>query len=65
MAEAGEAGLYRGKADEKLEEKAAAVLEVIDSIRKHERSAHKIRLKLKHCRKKSRRLTPFPIMAPG
>ncbi|HTY62791.1 MAG TPA: RNA polymerase sigma factor RpoD [Acidobacteriota bacterium] len=40
--------------DEKLEEKAAAVLEVIDSIRKHERSAHKIRLKLKHCRKKSR-----------
>jgi RNA polymerase primary sigma factor len=40
--------------DEKLEEKAEAVLEVIDSIRKHERAAHKIRLKLKHCRKKSR-----------
>ena len=40
--------------DEKLEEKAAAVLEVIESIRKHERAAHKIRLKLKHCRKKSR-----------
>ena len=32
--------------DEKLEEKAAAVLEVIESIRKHERAAHKIRLKL-------------------
>lgn len=40
--------------EEKLEEKAAAVLEVIDSIRKHERAAHKIRLKLSHCRKKSR-----------
>jgi len=40
--------------DEKLEEKAAAVLEVIESIRKHERAAHKIRLKLSHCRKKSR-----------
>jgi RNA polymerase primary sigma factor len=40
--------------DEKIEEKAAAVLEVVESIRKHERSAHKIRLKLKQCRKKSR-----------
>jgi len=40
--------------EEKLEEKAAAVLEVIESIRKHERAAHKIRLKLSHCRKKSR-----------
>ena len=40
--------------DEKLEEKAAAVLDVIESIRKHERSAHRVRLKLKQCRKKSR-----------
>jgi RNA polymerase primary sigma factor len=40
--------------DEKLEEKANAVLDVIESIRKHDRSAHKIRLKLTHCRKSSR-----------
>jgi RNA polymerase primary sigma factor len=40
--------------DERLEEKAAAVMEVIDSIRKHERSAHKIRIKLSRCRKGSR-----------
>ena len=40
--------------EEKFEEKAAAVLDVIESIRKHERAAHKIRLKLGHCRKKSR-----------
>jgi RNA polymerase primary sigma factor len=40
--------------EEKLEEKAVAVLDVIESIRKHERAAHKIRLKLSHCRKKSR-----------
>jgi RNA polymerase primary sigma factor len=40
--------------DEKLEEKAIAVLEVIESIRKHERAAHKIRLKLSRCRRGSR-----------
>jgi RNA polymerase primary sigma factor len=40
--------------DERLDEKEASVLEVIESIRKHERSAHKIRLKLSHCRKGSR-----------
>jgi RNA polymerase primary sigma factor len=40
--------------DERLEEKAAGILEVIESIRKHERSAHKIRLKLSRCRKGSR-----------
>ena len=40
--------------DEKLEERAAGVLEVIESIRKHERAAHKIRIKLSRCRKGSR-----------
>jgi RNA polymerase primary sigma factor len=40
--------------DEKLEEKANALLEVIESIRKHERQAHKMRLKLAHCRRGSR-----------
>ncbi len=40
--------------DDRLEEKAAAVLEVVDSIRKHERAAHKIRLKLSKCRRGSR-----------
>lgn len=40
--------------DEKLEERAAGVLEVIESIRKHERAAHKIRVKLSRCRKGSR-----------
>jgi RNA polymerase primary sigma factor len=40
--------------DERLEEKADALLEVIESIRKHERSAHKMRLKLGRCRKGSR-----------
>jgi len=40
--------------DERLDEKAAGVLEVIDSIRKHERQAHKIRFKLSRCRKGSR-----------
>lgn len=40
--------------DGKLEEKAAAVLSVIDSIRKHERAANKIRQKLARCRKGSR-----------
>jgi RNA polymerase primary sigma factor len=40
--------------DEKLVERAAGVLEVIESIRKHERAAHKIRIKLSRCRKGSR-----------
>jgi RNA polymerase primary sigma factor len=40
--------------DERLEEKADAIVEVIESIRKHERAAHKIRMKLTHCRKGSR-----------
>jgi RNA polymerase primary sigma factor len=40
--------------DERLEERAAGVLEVIESIRKHERAAHKIRVKLSRCRKGSR-----------
>jgi RNA polymerase primary sigma factor len=40
--------------DEKLEEKANAVLEVIEGIRKLERQAHKMRLKLSRCRKGSR-----------
>jgi RNA polymerase primary sigma factor len=40
--------------DERLEEKAVGVLEVIESIRKHERAAHKIRVKLGRCRKGSR-----------
>ena len=40
--------------DERLEEKADAILEVIESIRKHERAAHKIRIKLSRCRKGSR-----------
>ncbi len=40
--------------DERLEEKAEAVLEVIESIRRHERAAHRIRLKLGRCRKGSR-----------
>jgi RNA polymerase primary sigma factor len=40
--------------DDRLEEKAAGVLEVVDSIRKHERAAHKIRLKLSRCRRGSR-----------
>jgi RNA polymerase primary sigma factor len=37
-----------------LEEKTVAVLKVIESIRKHERAAHRIRLKLRRCRKGSR-----------
>ena len=40
--------------DETLEEKSTDVLKVIESIRKHERSAHRIRLKLSRCRKGSR-----------
>jgi RNA polymerase primary sigma factor len=40
--------------DERLEEKAVAVLDVVESIRKHERAAYKIRMKLTRCRKGSR-----------
>jgi len=40
--------------EEGLEEKSAAILQVVDSIRKHERAAHRIRLKLNRCRKGSR-----------
>jgi RNA polymerase primary sigma factor len=40
--------------DERLEEKAAGVLDVIESIRKHERLAHKTRIKMSRCRKGSR-----------
>jgi len=40
--------------EERLEEKALEVLKVIESIRKHERAAHRIRLKLRRCRKGSR-----------
>ena len=40
--------------DDRLDEKAATLLETIESIRKHERSAHRIRLKLSRCRKGSR-----------
>jgi RNA polymerase primary sigma factor len=40
--------------EEGLEEKAASIISVIESIRRHEQSAHKIRLKIKRCRKGSR-----------
>jgi RNA polymerase primary sigma factor len=40
--------------EERLEEKKAAVLEVIESIRRHERSANRMRVKLARCRKGSR-----------
>ena len=40
--------------EEGLEEKAASTISVIESIRRHEQSAHKIRLKIKRCRKGSR-----------
>jgi RNA polymerase primary sigma factor len=40
--------------DEVLEEKSASVLKVIESIRKHERAAHRIRIKISRCRKGSR-----------
>jgi len=40
--------------EERLEEKKAAVLEVLESIRKHERSANRMRAKLAKCRKGSR-----------
>ncbi len=40
--------------EEKLEEKKEAILDVIESIRRHERAANKIRAKLSSCRKGSR-----------
>ena len=40
--------------EEGLEEKAASTISVIESIRRHEQAAHKIRLKIKRCRKGSR-----------
>jgi RNA polymerase primary sigma factor len=40
--------------EERLEERKTAILDVIESIRKHERAAHKIRIKLSRCRKGSR-----------
>ena len=40
--------------EEGLEEKAASIISVIESIRRHEQAAHKIRLKIKRCRKGSR-----------
>ena len=39
--------------DELLEEKTASVLRVIESIRKHERAAHRIGLKISRCREGS------------
>jgi RNA polymerase primary sigma factor len=40
--------------DKLLEEKTASVIHNIESIRKHERAAHKINLKMNRCRKSSR-----------
>jgi RNA polymerase primary sigma factor len=40
--------------DERLDERANAIIETIESIRKHEKAAHKIRVKLTNCRKGSR-----------
>jgi len=40
--------------DEILEKRKRAVLRVMESIRKHEREAHKIRVNIKRCRKDSR-----------
>jgi RNA polymerase primary sigma factor len=40
--------------DERLEKKTTAVLSVMESIRKHERAAHRIGLKISRCRKGSR-----------
>jgi len=40
--------------EEALEEKRKATLDIVESIRKHERSANKIRAKLARCRKSSR-----------
>jgi len=40
--------------DERIEEKRQAVLHTLDSIRRHERSANRIRAKLRRCRKGSK-----------
>ncbi|MBN2339043.1 MAG: RNA polymerase sigma factor RpoD [Acidobacteria bacterium] len=40
--------------EERVEQKAQEVLSVIDSIRKHERAAHRIRARIARCRKGSR-----------
>jgi RNA polymerase primary sigma factor len=40
--------------DEFMEEKTASVLRIIESIRKHERAAHNVGLKISRCRKSSR-----------
>jgi RNA polymerase primary sigma factor len=40
--------------EESLEEKAKSTVSVIESIRRHERAAHKVRLKIRRCRKGSR-----------
>ena len=40
--------------DKLLEEKTASVLRIIDSIRRHERAAHRINVKISRCRKRSR-----------
>ena len=40
--------------EDRLEEKKLEVLDVIDSIRRHERSANRMRAKLGHCRKGTR-----------
>lgn len=39
--------------DERIEEKRAAVLEVLERVRRHERAANRIRAKLRRCRKGS------------
>jgi RNA polymerase primary sigma factor len=40
--------------DKFMEKKTASVLHIIESIRKHERAAHRINLKIGRCRKRSR-----------
>jgi RNA polymerase primary sigma factor len=37
-----------------LEDKTSGVLEILEGVRKHERAARTIRLKIRHCRKNSR-----------
>jgi RNA polymerase primary sigma factor len=45
--------------EDRLEEKKQEVLEVIDSIRRHERSANRMRAKLGHCRKGTRQYKKY------
>ena len=45
--------------EERLEEKKQEVLEVIDSIRRHERSANRMRAKLARCRKGTRQYRKY------